>query len=93
MGLVFLGLATKTLNTWKASNWMLLLLSRSRFIISLRFAESLMYRVMMLKLARSNKSSPNNCDKQRININNAREYRRAWHARAISRSSWQRCVL
>lgn len=47
-----------TLKTWKASNWMLALLSRSRFIISFRFSVLLMYRVMTVKLCLSNNSSP-----------------------------------
>lgn len=47
-----------TLNTWNASNWMLGLLSLSRFIISLRFSGLLMYLVMMEKLCRSRISSP-----------------------------------
>lgn len=47
-----------TLKTWKASNWMLGLLSRSRFIISLRFSGLLMQRVITVKLCLSNNSSP-----------------------------------
>lgn len=47
-----------TLNTWNASNWMLGLLSRSKFIISLRFSGLLMYFVMMAKLCRSRINSP-----------------------------------
>lgn len=49
-----------TLKTWNASNWMLRLLSRSRFIINLRFSGLLMYFVMMVKLCRSSSSSPSN---------------------------------
>lgn len=49
-----------TLKTWNASNWMLRLLSRNRFIISLRFSGLLMYFVMMVKLWRSRSSSPSN---------------------------------
>ena len=60
------GLATNTLNTWKASKEMLRLLSRSSNIINFRFDTSLMYLVMMLKLALSSKSSPRswNCKHQ-----------------------------
>jgi hypothetical protein len=46
IGAGFFGFATKTLKTWKASNWMFLLLSRSRFIIIFRFASDAMYRVI-----------------------------------------------
>lgn len=47
-----------TLKTWKASNWMLRLLSRKRFIISLRFSGLLMYFVIIVKLCLSNSNSP-----------------------------------
>lgn len=50
-----------TLNTWNASNWMLGLLSRSKFIMSFRFSGLLMYLVMMAKLCRSRISSPRSC--------------------------------
>lgn len=47
-----------TLNTWNASNWIFLLLSRRRFIIIFKFASLAMYRVITLKLARSRRISP-----------------------------------
>ena len=47
-----------TLNTWNASNWIFLLLSLSRFIISFKFSGLLMYLVITVKLWRSSKSSP-----------------------------------
>lgn len=50
-----------TLKTWKASNWMLGLLSLSRFIMSFRFSGLLMYRVMTVKLCLSRSSSPSSC--------------------------------
>lgn len=43
---------------------MLRLLSRSRFIISLRFSGLLMYFVMMVKLCRSSSSSPSSWAEQ-----------------------------
>lgn len=50
-----------TLKTWKASNWMLGLLSLRRFIMSFRFSGLLMYRVMTVKLCLSRSSSPSSC--------------------------------
>ena len=47
-----------TLKTWKASNWILRLLSLNKFIISLRFSARLMYLVITVKLCLSRRSSP-----------------------------------
>ena len=52
------GLATNTLNTWNASNWMLRASSLSRFIIRQRFSTPPMYRIMLATFARSSRSSP-----------------------------------
>lgn len=60
MALGLLGLATNTLNTWNASNWIFRLLCRSKFIMSFRFSGSEMYLVIMLKLLLSRRSSPSN---------------------------------
>lgn len=49
-----------TLKTWKASNWMLRLLSFNRFIINFKLSALAMYRVMIVKLVRSKRISPNN---------------------------------
>ena len=54
-----------TLNTWKASNCMFLLFSRNMFIMSLRLSGLEMYRVIVVKLCLSNKSSPNNWNKRK----------------------------
>ncbi len=52
----------RTLKTWNASNWMFLLLSRSKFIINFRFSGLPINRDITLKFARSSNNSPSICD-------------------------------
>lgn len=59
-------LSPLTLNTWNASNWIFLLLSLSRFIISLRLSSLEIYRVMTLKLVRSSRISPSSLSDCRL---------------------------